>query len=136
MIEKKSSTYAFLLLQIKDWQAIQSVHTSDEVKKLENLASDLIQEHCGDSFRSILINSGELFVILQNQLGSKNLIKVSAEIKENLKTLLTPFSDEAKVAIALSHKRRNMEIYEVLLYLRKVLNICQAEPSAEGLCVA
>ncbi|MEM6802013.1 MAG: hypothetical protein AAF696_11460 [Bacteroidota bacterium] len=136
MRETKSPSYAFLLLQIKDWQRIRMAYPSQEVQRLETLASDLIQEHYGDSFRSILLNSGELFVILQNSLGSKKLVKTSTEIKEKLHVLVSPFLEEAKVSGVLSHRDRNMEVYEVLLYLRKVLGICQTETSAEGLCVA
>ena len=135
-MEESNKRYAYLLMHIENWKQLKEELTNHERHILESSLSDIFRIKYGDNFRSILLNSGELFLILKNESLDKTILKTSGEIKHQLKSGNGSIPQKLEVSIVIATRPKFMDSYEVLLYVRKVLNICKKEQTKDILCVA
>ncbi|MDW3648719.1 MAG: hypothetical protein R8P61_16750 [Bacteroidia bacterium] len=135
-MEESNKHYAYLLMQIENWKQLKEELSNHDREILESSLSDIFRLKYGDNFRSILLHSGELFLILKNEAIEKTILKTSGEIKHQLKSGYGLIPQKLEVSIVIATRPKFMDSYEVLLYLRKVLNICKKEQTKDILCVA
>lgn len=135
-MEESNKRYAYLLMHIENWKQLKEELSNHDRHILESRLSDIFRIRYGDNFRSILLNSGELFLILKNEAIEKTILKTSGEIKHQLKSGNGSIPQKLEVSIVIATRPKFMDSYEVLLYLRKVLNICKKEQTKDILCVA
>ncbi|MEO1212861.1 MAG: hypothetical protein AAFY45_05050 [Bacteroidota bacterium] len=135
-MEEPNKGYTYLLMQIENWKELKNELSKPDRQLLESGLTDVFRIKYGDNFRSILLNSGELFLILRNEAIEKTILKTSGEIKHQLKSGSGSIPQKLDVSIVIATRPKYVDSYEVLLYLRKVLNICKKEQTKDILCVA
>lgn len=135
-MELKKTTYTFLLIHIENWQSLQASMTPYELEIFETQFSHFLSVKLGNSFRSLIINAGEFFVIAKNDFQDRSIVKFSSELQHQCK-MGTHFSKkDLQLAIAITTKNQDKEAYDNLLYLRNILQICRTEKQHDILCVA
>lgn len=135
-MDMQKAKYAFILIQIENWATLSEPLSPYELAMFQSQFSDFVSRKFGDSFRSLIINSGDFFVIVNNLNEEKSILKFSGELKHQFKIGTKFFPDKLEVSIALTTKSKNMEAYDILLYLRNILQICRTEKQTDILCVA
>lgn len=135
-MEEIKTKYAYLLIHIENWDSLRESLTPYELELFESQFSDFVSLKLGSSFRSLIINTGEFFVIANNQPQAKSLLKFSGEIKHQFKVGTNFSPKDLIVSIAITTKAKDMEAYDILLYLRNILQICRTQKQSDILCVA
>jgi len=133
-IEKEK--YAYILIEIENWVDLKNSHSASELAILLAHFSELVAIKFGDSFRSLINSSGEMFIIASYLSKSKSILKFISELKHQFNTGTEFFPKQLIVSIAMTTKDKDMEPYDILLYLKQVLQKCRAEKQSNILCVA
>jgi len=135
-MDMQKAKNAFILMQIENWESLQNTLSPFELAIFESQFSDFVSMKFGDSFRSLIISSGDFFIIVDNLKEDKSILRFSGELKHQFNIGTNFFPKKLEVSIALTTKSKDMEAYDILLYLRNILQICRSEKQSDILCVA